>query len=174
MNKKIDEQLETAIAISVSWHCGQRDKIGLPFVLHPLKVMSMCETQDQMIVAVLHDILEDTKISINELRDLGISESNIESIIAITRNKDEFYMEYIHRCKNNEVARYVKIKDLEHNISRLHQLSNEEQISLEIRYRMALSTLIVEQLKVMKKQRHTLIRYPHPSMAMDMKRDEFQ
>ena len=136
---KLKDLLSDAIGIATAFHAGQRDKNDEIYILHPLRVMLQMDTYEEKIVAVLHDVLEDTDCTIESLQDRGFSEEIILALNAITRKIDEKYIEYIERVKNNELARKVKIKDLMDNLSR--EGTSE---GLQKRYRQALDILDVK------------------------------
>ncbi len=117
--------LEDAIALAVSAHRGQQDKVGQPYVLHPLRVMLCCETETARIVAILHDVIEDTPHTLAELRALGYSEEVLQALDCLTRRAGESYEAFIQRVKGNALARRVKLADLADNmdIRRLPALS---------------------------------------------------
>jgi hypothetical protein len=87
---------------------------GLPFILHPLRVMMGVE-EEARIVAVLHDVFEDTPVTADDLRRAGFSEAIVAAVLCVTHRKAEPYADYVARCKGNEVARRVKRADLEDN-----------------------------------------------------------
>lgn len=101
-------------------HEGQRDKEGLPYILHPLRVMLRVEGAEAQIVAILHDVVEDTPVTPDDLRAAGFSETIIAAVGCVTHGKDESYADYVVRCKQNAIARCVKLADLEDN-SRLER-----------------------------------------------------
>ena len=107
-------------------HKGQTDKSGQPYFLHPMRVALNCKTPAQKTVAFLHDILEDTPMTQDNLRDFGFSTKVIEAIRCVTRAEGESYDEFIARCSLNPIGRYVKIRDLKDNlnISRLYKLDS--------------------------------------------------
>lgn len=107
--------LEDAVSFAAKKHKGQLDKEGQPYILHPLRVMGMMETKDERIVAVLHDILEDTKTRPEELRKLGLNAKLIDAVEALTRRAEEDYFDYIRRVKKNRLARRVKLADIADN-----------------------------------------------------------
>ena len=78
--KTLNEQLEIAIELASKYHKGQIDKGGNAYILHPLEVMNNVDRMESKIVAVLHDIIEDTECTVNTLREWGIDEDAIESI----------------------------------------------------------------------------------------------
>ena len=107
--------IEKAIRIAARAHEGQQDKEGLPYILHPLRVMQAVEGEDAQIVAVLHDVLEDTAVTADNLRKVGFGEPILAAVECVTHRKDEPYADYVVRCKENEIARRVKLADLEDN-----------------------------------------------------------
>src|SRR5687767_10406096 len=108
--------LEDAIRLAVEAHHGQRDKNGQPYILHPLRVMFRLTTETERIVGVLHDLIEDTKYTPDDLRKMGFSEEIIQALDCVTRRKDESYEEFVLRSKANTIARKVKLADLEDNM----------------------------------------------------------
>src|SRR4051812_35759229 len=107
--------IEKALQIAAKAHEGQRDKEGLPYILHPLRVMSLVQGEDAQVVAILHDVIEDTTVTANDLMRAGFGEALVATVLCVTHRKDEPYVEYVLRCKGNEVARRVKLADLEDN-----------------------------------------------------------
>ena len=120
--------LEKAISLATEAHKGQTDKNGDPYILHPLRVMARVQSETEKIVAVLHDIVEDTDYTIENLRENGYSKQVLEAIECLTKRDGEDYDEYLNRCKSNPIARKVKIADLEDNIDikRLGVLKEED------------------------------------------------
>lgn len=120
--------LEHAILIATEAHKGQKDKAGQPYILHSLRVMIALETDEERIVGVLHDVLEDTDVTENDLRGAGYSEVVIEGIKSVTRLQSETYKEFILRAKENEIGCKVKMADLLDNLDvrRLKQISAED------------------------------------------------
>ena len=108
--------LEQAISIASLVHEGQLDKGGEPYILHPLRVMMKLKDEKQRIVAVLHDIIEDTKATRQYLYDQGFDYELVDTIMILTRRKDENYDDYIDRISHNEFAIEVKLADLEDNM----------------------------------------------------------
>lgn len=108
--------LTRAIEIAVEAHRGQSDKCKEPYILHPLAVMTAMDTHEEKIVAVLHDVVEDTEWTLERLIMAGFTnDSIIDAIDAITKRDNETYFEYIYRVKNNPLATKVKLADLKHN-----------------------------------------------------------
>ena len=108
-------KLPRAIALAAEAHDGQVDKAGAPYILHPLRVMLQMETDEERIVAVLHDILEDTHVDGHTISNLFGSEI-FTAVYALTRQKDETYHAFIERAKKNPLARKVKIADIRDNL----------------------------------------------------------
>lgn len=97
-------------------HRGQLDKTGEPYIRHSEYVARLMSADNQRTVAFLHDVAEDTPLTLEDLR-LSFPEEIIDAVDAITRRKDqgETYFDYIRRCRKNEIARVVKIADIKHN-----------------------------------------------------------
>lgn len=110
--------LTKAIVIATEAHAGQVDKRGEPYILHPLRVMLAMDTDEERIVAVLHDVLEDTSVRANDLRRERMPEYSVLALAALSRREDEPYLEsYIKRAGRHSLARKVKIADLRDNLS---------------------------------------------------------
>jgi hypothetical protein len=107
--------LAKAIQIAARAHEQMRDKDGQPYILHPIRVMSGVEGIEAKIVAVLHDVVEDSPITADDLRREGFSEAIVAAVVCVTKRADEPYSDYVLRCKVNELARRVKLADLEDN-----------------------------------------------------------
>jgi (p)ppGpp synthase/HD superfamily hydrolase len=120
--------LERAIEIAVCAHRGAVDKAGQPYVLHPLWLMLQFNDLDQMIVAVLHDTVEDSSLTLGKLKEEGFSHAVVEVVDALTKRDGEAYEEFIARLSPNPLARQVKIADLEHNmdVRRLESLTSND------------------------------------------------
>jgi (p)ppGpp synthase/HD superfamily hydrolase len=118
--------LEDAIALAAHWHRGQRypSLMGEPFILHPLRVLLQVDSDDARIVAVLHDVLEDTACSVGELRRAGCSEQVIEAVDRLTRRDGEAYESYIERIAEDPLARQVKLADLTDNLANNRRLAD--------------------------------------------------
>ena len=107
--------LEKALQIAAKAHEGQTDKEGLPYILHPLRVMGHVEGSDAQIVAVLHDVVEDAAVTLDDLRNAGFGETVLAAVACVTHRKHTPYADYVIGCKNNPVARQVKLGDLADN-----------------------------------------------------------
>ena len=122
--------LEDAIALAVEAHRGQTEKAGQPYVLHVLRVMFRCNTDAERIVAVLHDVVEDTGRSFDDLRKLGYSEEILAALDCVTKRPGESYEQFVERAAQNPVARRVKLADLEDNMD-LRRLPSVGQKDLD-------------------------------------------
>lgn len=108
--------LEKAIEIAVAAHKEQIDKAGQPYVLHPLRMMFQMETEIERIVAVLHDVLEDTSVTPSDLEEQGATPEILTALDHLTRLSSESYDEFILRASQNPIARKVKLADLWDNM----------------------------------------------------------
>lgn len=136
------QTLERAIAIAATAHAGQVDKGGAPYILHPLKVMLRMTTLEERIVAVLHDVVEDCAISLDDLRKEGFSEEVLSAIESVTKAPGESYEDFVERAAQNPIGRVVKLADLEENsdLSRIASPSWEDLERIE-KYRRAIGRL---------------------------------
>jgi (p)ppGpp synthase/HD superfamily hydrolase len=119
MNRK--PTLEDAIILAAGAHRGQADKAGEPYILHPLRVMLQLVDEEGRIAAALHDVLEDTATTADNLRDWGYGEKVVEALEALTRRDGESYADSIERAVRNPLARRVKLADLADNMN-VHRL----------------------------------------------------
>ncbi len=108
--------LEKAMILAAKGHMGQLDKGGHPYILHPVRVMLQCKTIEEKTVAMLHDLLEDTTYTEEDLRREGFSEKVIEAVSCLTKTEGEDYTEYIERICQNKLAARVKLADLTDNM----------------------------------------------------------
>lgn len=139
--------LEDAILLALKTHQGQKDKAGAPYILHPLRVMLSMATETEMIVAVLHDVVEDGETMIDDLRKAGYSEEILIAIDCLTRRNNEDYDKFIARLKDNPLARKVKIADLKDNsnLDRITEPKESDYKRLE-KYRRALKELMKSEI----------------------------
>ena len=106
---------DTALNIANNAHEGQVDKGGLPYILHPLHVASFF-TGDLKIIAILHDVVEDSEITMDILKTYGFSQRVLNGVFCLTRSKGEDYEKYINNLSKNPDAVKVKLRDLPHNM----------------------------------------------------------
>lgn len=124
--------MDLAIAINLASksHLGQLDKGGNPYILHPLWIMHKIRHlgSKYMIVAVLHDVPEDCEVTFDDLKELGFNFEIIEALKLLTHDKSVSYMDYIEKIALNQIAREIKLRDLEHNskITRLKGLKDKD------------------------------------------------
>lgn len=130
--------LEDAIQLAVKAHAGQVDKAGQVYILHPLRVMFAVEGETARMVAVLHDVVEDTEYTFADLRGMGFSDTVIEALDCLTRRDDETYMAFVERAAKHPIAKQVKLADIEDNmdIRRLPTVTEHDRSRLD-RYRRA-------------------------------------
>lgn len=111
----MEKVFEIALRIAVEAHMGQRDKNGMPYILHPLAVMSKVDGLELKTIAVLHDTIEDTYVTADFLMERGIPKDIVEVVELLTKPKSESYESYLRRVKENPKAKAVKLADLAHN-----------------------------------------------------------
>lgn len=136
--------LEKCIAFAVEAHEGQTGRDNLPYILHPLYLMSQMDTEEEMMTAVLHDVVEDTNYTLADLREMDLPESVIRAVSLLTHDKDTLsYDEYVRHLKPDPIAHKVKIADLRHNmdVRRLPAVREKDAARLE-RYRRAYAFLL--------------------------------
>lgn len=119
--------LSDARSLAYEVHRGQVDKGGAPYYSHPDRVAKRCDTEDEKIVAYLHDTIEDTDVTPEILKERGFSKKIIDAILSVTKRDGESYEEFVARAKHNPIGRMVKIHDLEDNmdVSRLSELDDK-------------------------------------------------
>lgn len=109
--------LNKAIEIAAKAHTGQVDKGGAPYILHPLRVMLNCESEAAKVCAVLHDVIEDTNITLDDLKAEGFTDEIITILDCLIKRTGESYDEFINRVITNEIACRVKLADLADNMN---------------------------------------------------------
>ena len=130
-----------AMIIAYNAHMGQVDKALVPYIYHPIHVAEQMDDEVTCIVALLHDVVEDTEVTFTDL-EKEFSKEIIEALRLLTHDKNIDYMDYIRQIKNNEIASKVKIADLKHNMdkSRLDEVNEEALLRIE-KYKKALILL---------------------------------
>ncbi len=120
--------LEKAIQISAKAHENQVDKAGQPYILHPIRVMLRVQSEAERIAAVLHDVVEDTEITMDDLAQAGFSIEVLEAVDALTKRKGETRLEAAARAASNSIARIVKLADNTENmdISRIENPTEKD------------------------------------------------
>ena len=135
--------LNKAIEIANRAHTGQVDKGGEPYILHPLRVMMSLTNEVERICAVLHDVIEDSKLTFEDLRSEGFSEEILSALDCLTKRHGESYNDFICRIISNETACRVKLADLSDNMNtaRIKNPSEKDQERL-IKYRDATNKIL--------------------------------
>ncbi len=125
--------LEKAIEIAAKAHAGQKDKSGQPYIMHPLWLMQQFEDEEFQIVAVLHDVVEDSAFTLEDLATAGFAPAVIAGVEAMTHREGESYTAYIDRVQAHPIALRVKLADLEHNmdVRRLARFQDKDRDRLE-------------------------------------------
>lgn len=136
---------QQALAIAEDAHKGQVDKAGVAYIQHPLYVASLVEGELAKTIALLHDVVEDSAWTLEDLRMEGLPEEVVQAVGILTKNRDESYKEYLMHVKQNPLARQVKLADLQHNsdLSRLTTVTEIDRKRAE-KYRQAIAFLSEE------------------------------
>ncbi len=133
-----------ALKLAKTAHAGQVDKGGVPYIEHPLAVAAQVDGDIAKTVALLHDVLEDTPVTLAQLEQAGFPAEVIEAVRTLTKTKGAPYRQYLERVKCNDLARVVKLADLKHNMdaNRLKKpLTEADEARLE-KYRQAMVYLL--------------------------------
>ena len=129
-NKNMKQsQSEKAYEIAKKAHLGQIDKAGEDYIKHPEKVASFVSSDEEKAVAYLHDVIEDTELTLEDLREYGFSEEVLKAVDVITKKKGQDYQTYLNSVKENKLARVVKLADLRHNsdLTRLIDITEKDR-----------------------------------------------
>ncbi|MBE6731676.1 MAG: GTP pyrophosphokinase [Ruminococcaceae bacterium] len=108
-------ETKKALKLCFEAHKDQLDKSSLPYVFHPFHLAEQMESEECTVVALLHDVVEDTNLTIEDLKAMGFSNEVTDAITLMTHEEGVEYMDYVKEIKNNEIARKVKLADLKHN-----------------------------------------------------------
>ena len=122
-----------ALKLCYDAHKDQLDKSGMPYVFHPFHLAEQMDDEITTIVALLHDIIEDSKYTLEDIEQMGFSKEAIQAIDVLTHKPEDTYMEYIEKVATNKIAKIVKLADLEHNSdkTRLDYLTEKDLHRLE-------------------------------------------
>lgn len=136
---------KAALKLCFEAHKEQVDKSGMPYVFHPFHLAEQMKDEDTTIVALLHDVVEDTDYTIDDLCSKGFNDKVIEAIKLMTHDPEVPYMEYVAQIKKNPIAKAVKLADLKHNsdVSRLDSITSKDEKRAE-KYRAAIEFLVDE------------------------------
>ena len=135
---------KTKIALKLCFeaHKEQVDKSGMPYVFHPFHLAEQMNTEETTIVALLHDLVEDTDYTIEDLVDMGFDKSITDAIALMTHADNVAYMDYVRAIRDNPIAKTVKLADLKHNsdLTRLETV-DEKALSRREKYLKAIAIL---------------------------------
>jgi guanosine-3',5'-bis(diphosphate) 3'-pyrophosphohydrolase len=137
--------LELAIAIAAEAHAGQVDKAGQPYILHPIRVMLRLNLSTERIAAVLHDVVEDSSVTLDFLRAEGFSPEVVSAVDALTKRPGESRIDAAHRARQDPIARVVKLADNAENmdLSRIAEPTERDHARVE-EYKVVRSILLGE------------------------------
>lgn len=131
-----------AMKLCFEAHKDQKDKSGLPYVFHPFHVAEQMPDEKTTIVALLHDVIEDSSYTLEDLRDMGFEQDVLDALAMLTHDPAVPYMDYVAEIKKNPIARTVKLADLRHNsdLTRLDEI-NETALKRVEKYKAAMQLL---------------------------------
>ncbi|CRV17184.1 TPA: HD domain-containing protein [Streptococcus equi subsp. equi] len=120
--------VELAFRVAKKAHLGQVNKAGVDYIKHPITVASFVKTDEEKATAYLHDVIEDTSLTLLDLEEYDFPRSVIEAVDILTKKKGQDYQSYLNLVKTNKLARTVKLADLKHNsdLSRLSEVTNKD------------------------------------------------
>lgn len=132
LNKRLyKNSIDKALEIATKAHKGQVDKAGVEYINHPIAVSNLCQTKEAKIVGLLHDVIEDTNVTLKDLEEY-FSSDIIEAIVLVTKTEGFNIDEYYQNIKNNRIAREVKLADLTHNMD-LSRFKDQEITEKDLR-----------------------------------------
>ena len=142
MNTSKHPMLELALSIATEAHGGQFDKAGIDYIEHPIFVASQVDSEEEKAVALLHDVIEDSSVTAEELLNAGLPETVVTAVQILSKKKGQDYPTYLKTVKSNPLARVVKLADLKHNsdLSRLSSVTDKDLERLE-KYKKAIDYL---------------------------------
>ncbi len=123
----MSQYLHKAIIIACEAHQGQSSINGEPYILHPLRLLIKAKSNEERIIAILHDVVEKTNISLADLKNKGFDQNIISSIDSLSRRRGESYVDYIGRLMQNRISVKIKLLDLADNI-KMHSENNDNGI----------------------------------------------
>ena len=127
------EKTKKAMKLCYEAHKDQVDKTGVPYVFHPFHVAEQMTSEASTIVALLHDVVEDTDYTLDDIAAAGFGKEIVDAVALMTHEDDVPYLDYVAKLKDNPIAREVKLADLAHNSdqSRLGEIDEETRQRLE-------------------------------------------
>ncbi len=135
-------QTKKALLLCFEAHKDQKDKAGMPYVFHPFHLAEQMQTEDTVTAALLHDVVEDTSYTLDDLKNMGFAPEVIQAISLLTHDQNTEYLQYITEIRKNPIARAVKLADLKHNsdLSRLDHVDERAMKRYE-KYQKAIALL---------------------------------
>ena len=142
MNTAGQSIVDIALSIATQAHEGQLDKAGIEYIKHPIYVANQVKSEKEKAVALLHDVLEDSPVSAEELLIAGLPEEVVIAVKVLTKKPMQDYQAYLETVKKNSLARVVKLADLKHNLdlSRLTSITEKDRERLK-KYKNAIDFL---------------------------------
>lgn len=121
-----DKLLNKAIIMAVEAHAGQTDKGGAPYIFHPMRLMLATSDPDEQVVAILHDVMEDSDTSVEDLLAIGVTDYQMQALVLMCKDYALTYQQYVEKIGEHPLARKVKLLDLADNMD-LTRLQNVTQ-----------------------------------------------
>ena len=136
------ELTRKAMKLCFSAHKNQQDKSGLPYVFHPIHLAEQMDDEYTTVVALLHDVMEDSFYTLEDLRQMGYPEAVLDALVLMTHRESVPYMDYVLAIKPNAIAKKVKLADLRHNsdTTRLVEITPRDLERVE-KYKQAIALL---------------------------------
>ena len=138
------EKTKKALKLCFAAHKDQKDKSGMPYVFHPFHLAEQMETEDTTIVALLHDVAEDTQYTLEDISPMGFGAAVMVALTLLTHDDAVDYMDYVRAIKDNPIAKAVKLADLRHN-SDITRLDTVDKKALERREKYLQALAILEE-----------------------------
>ena len=138
------DKTKKAIKLCYEAHAGQTDKSGLPYVHHPLHLAEQMDDEESTVVALLHDIAEDTSYTLDDLESMGFGDAVIDALRLLTYDESVSYLDYVREIAKNPLAKKVKLADLDHNsdLTRLDHEPTEQDLERYQKYQKAREILM--------------------------------
>lgn len=139
------KKTKKALGLCFEAHKEQLDKSGLPYVFHPFHLAEQMQTEETVVVALLHDVMEDTSYTAEDLKSEGFDGEILDALLLLTHQDGVDYMDYVKKIKENPIAKAVKLADLNHNsdLTRL-DVVDEKALERKERYKEAIEILTKE------------------------------
>lgn len=137
------DRTKRALMLCFEAHKEQTDKSGLPYVFHPFHLAEQMDDEDSIVTALLHDVVEDTAYTVEDLREMGFGGAVTDALTLLTHDPAVPYLDYVRNLAHNPLARKVKLADLRHNsdLSRLDHAPTERDFQRVKKYRKAAEIL---------------------------------